>query len=59
MQINTQEINGYLIENFNQYDLEEGKAQGICPLCSFDRKLLIGRLVIKKQNALHMIGKQV
>jgi len=38
MQINTQEINGYLIENFNQYDLEEGKAQGICPLCSFDRK---------------------
>jgi len=39
MQINTQEINGYLIENFNQYDLEEGKAQGICPLCSFDRKV--------------------
>jgi len=38
MQINTQEINGYLIENFNQYDLEEGKTQGICPLCSFDRK---------------------
>jgi hypothetical protein len=38
MQINTQEINGYLIEDFNQYDLEEGKAQGICPLCSSDRK---------------------
>ena len=39
MQINTQEINGYKIEDFNQYDLEEGKAQGICPLCSSDRKL--------------------
>jgi twinkle protein len=39
MQINTQEINGYAIESFNQYDLEEGKTQGICPLCSSDRKL--------------------
>ena len=38
MQINTQEINGYLIDTFNQYDLEEGKTQGVCPLCSFDRK---------------------
>jgi twinkle protein len=38
MQINTQEINGYAIEGFNQYDLEEGKTQGICPLCSSDRK---------------------
>jgi len=38
MQINTQEINGYLIDKFNQYDLEEGKTQGICPLCSIDRK---------------------
>ena len=38
MQINTQEINGYKIEDFNQYDLEEGKAQEICPLCSSDRK---------------------
>jgi len=37
MQVNTQEINGYSIEDFNQYDLEEGKAQGICPLCSSDR----------------------
>ena len=38
MQINTQEINGYLIDKFNQYGLEEGKTQGICPLCSIDRK---------------------
>ena len=38
MQINTQEINGYLIDKFNQYGLEEGKTQGVCPLCSADRK---------------------
>ena len=38
MRINTQEINGYLIDKFNQYRLEEGKTQGICPLCSINRK---------------------
>ena len=38
MNINTQEINGFLIETFNQHNLEEGKKQGICPLCSFKRK---------------------
>jgi len=32
------EINGFLIEDFNQYKLEEGKKQGVCPLCSPDRK---------------------
>ena len=32
------EINGYTIEEFNRYGLEVGKAQGICPLCSADRK---------------------
>ena len=31
------EINGFLIDEFNQYGLEE-KTQGICPLCSHDRK---------------------
>ena len=31
------EINGFLIDNFNQHNLEE-KTQGICPLCSHDRK---------------------
>ena len=36
--MNITEINGFLIDNFNQYDLPEGKAQGICPLCSFDRQ---------------------
>ena len=34
----TTEINGFLIDDFNQYKLEEGKKQGICPLCSHDRK---------------------
>ena len=32
------EINGYTIEDFNRYGLEVGKTQGICPLCSADRK---------------------
>ena len=34
----TTEINGFLIDKFNQYGLEEGKSQGVCPLCSPDRK---------------------
>ena len=34
----TTEINGFLIDNFNQHKLEEGKKQGICPLCSHTRK---------------------
>ena len=38
MKIETYEINGFKIDEFNQYKLEEGKAEGICPLCSADRK---------------------
>ena len=38
MQVNSTEINGFLIDQFNQYDLEVGKTQGTCPLCSHDRK---------------------
>jgi len=34
----TTEINGFTIDQFNQYGLESGKKQGICPLCSHDRK---------------------
>lgn len=34
----TIEINGFLIDQFNQYKLEEGKSQGICPLCSHNRE---------------------
>jgi twinkle protein len=33
-----EEINGFLVDKFNQYDLKEGATQGICPLCSSDRK---------------------
>ena len=38
MQVNSSEINGFQIDKFNQYDLEVGKTQGVCPLCSDDRK---------------------
>ena len=33
----TYEINGFVIDKFNQYNLEQ-KKQGVCPLCSHDRK---------------------
>ena len=32
------EINGFAIEDFNVHKLEEGKKQGVCPVCSHDRK---------------------
>ena len=38
MQIEQTEINGFLIEQFNQHSLDVGKKQGLCPLCSHDRK---------------------
>jgi twinkle protein len=38
MQVNNTEINGFLIDQFNQHKLDVGKTQGICPLCSHDRK---------------------
>jgi twinkle protein len=34
----TTEINGFLIDNFNQYSLDVGKTQGTCPLCSSSRQ---------------------
>ena len=36
--IEQNEINGFLIDKFNQHNLEVGKKQGICPLCSHTRK---------------------
>ena len=36
--MNTTEINGFLIDKFNQYNLEVGKKEGVCPLCSSTRK---------------------
>lgn len=38
MNVETTAINGFQIDQFNQYELEEGKTQGICPLCSPNRK---------------------
>ena len=38
MQIETTEINGFLIDEFNTHKLDEGNKQGVCPLCSSDRK---------------------
>jgi len=38
MNVETKEINGFIIDTFNQYELETGKTQGVCPLCSEDRK---------------------
>jgi|TARA_B110000037_G_scaffold212942_1_gene266308 twinkle protein len=32
------EINGFLIDEFNQHSLDVGKTQGICPSCSHDRQ---------------------
>ena len=34
----TTEINGFLIDEFNQHGLKEGASQGICPLCSSTRQ---------------------
>jgi twinkle protein len=34
----TTEINGFLIDEFNHYGLKEGKSQGVCPLCSHSRQ---------------------
>ena len=38
MSISNTEINGFLIDKFNQYGLPEGKREGTCPLCSSSRK---------------------
>jgi twinkle protein len=34
----TVEINGFLIDKFNQHSLKEGASQGTCPLCSSTRQ---------------------
>ena len=38
MQVNNSEINGFQIDQFNQYDLKVGAAESICPTCSHTRK---------------------
>ena len=37
MTVEDKEINGFLIDEFNQHNLEVGKTQGICPTCSHTR----------------------
>jgi len=36
--MSAEEINGFLIDKFNQHGLKEGATQGICPSCSHTRK---------------------
>ena len=38
MNIENTEINGFLIDQFNQYSLKPGSTQGVCPLCSHTRQ---------------------
>ena len=35
---NTVEVNGFYVDKFNQYNLQVGKAESVCPLCSHQRK---------------------
>ena len=32
MQVNSTEINGFQIDQFNQYDLKVGDNEGLCPV---------------------------
>jgi len=36
--MSTEEINGFVIDKFNQHGLKENATQGTCPLCSHTRK---------------------
>ena len=38
MQVNNSEINGFQIDQFNQYDLKVGAPESVCPMCSHTRK---------------------
>ena len=38
MTVEDKEINGFLIDDFNQHSLDVGKTQGVCPNCSHDRQ---------------------
>ena len=38
MNVEDREINGFAIDKFNKHGLDVGKPQGICPLCSHNRK---------------------
>jgi twinkle protein len=38
LNVEDKEINGFLIDRFNQHGLDVGKTQGTCPLCSSTRR---------------------
>jgi len=38
MQVNSTEINGFQIDQFNQHNLKVGDNEGLCPICSHERK---------------------
>ena len=38
MKVENTEINGFVIDKFNQHGLEDGKTQGVCPWSSKCRK---------------------
>tara|TARA_R110002124_G_scaffold1078_2_gene5662 strand:- start:2590 stop:2826 length:237 start_codon:yes stop_codon:yes gene_type:complete len=52
--MSTEEINGFLIDKFNQHSLKEGAAQGFVPCVR-----LIDNLKIKRQGVRRMIGNVV
>ena len=55
MQVEQYEINGFVIDKFNQYGLEVGKKQGVCP----NSTIMIDNLKIIRRNVLHMTGNVV
>ena len=58
MQVETTEINGFLIDQFNQYGLEVGKKR-VKNKVYVHFALILGNLKIKKLNVLAMIGNVV
>ena len=54
MQVEQYEINGFVIDKFNQYGLEVGKKQGVCPNSPH-----VDNLKIMRRSVLHMIGNVV
>ena len=53
--MNTTEINGFQIDKFNQYNLNVGKQEGICPLCSADRKPINQKNVVKFIKQIYLL----
>jgi len=50
------ELNGFKIDKYNQYNLEEGSKKSICPKCSADRKPLNQKVKVLMLDWLTGIG---